>query len=405
MKSKSIPVLWGSSMVLNHKTIFDTFGSEVVADIPGSVMRDVLNLCNGQKNITEVVGELSKKWDKEIIVSFLERLFREKVIVDGRNLVEEFWRVITNPMLFPVSISKEKVSQLVSRARDRHQESCERTYRPTLGNLASLIAQRKSVRLFSGEQISLQAIVDMLWSAYGEYLSGSSFHRTIPSAGALYPLVIHIGLFQQTGVLESGIYKVCYSQSGSVGFKFLSGDISKFARAFLNPAGIQKGIHGVIVISGSFSVSNQKYGNRSMLYTILEAGHSAQNVLIEATRQGAATLEIGGFVDELLTDSIDLSKGYHPLTLIAFGKEEKQSNSNETSTIEIDWAVPMGKNYKPEFAIASVRLSPKRSWSHGRDLSPEMALEKAISEAKEWTSWPVCSQSGSCLLRGIRKCY
>jgi oxalate decarboxylase/phosphoglucose isomerase-like protein (cupin superfamily) len=36
--------------------------------------------------------------------------------------------------------------------------------------------------------------------------------------------------------------------------------------------------HGVVVISGSFKITGQKYGNRSLLYVPLEAGHVAQNM-------------------------------------------------------------------------------------------------------------------------------
>jgi ribosomal protein S12 methylthiotransferase accessory factor len=116
------------------------------------------------------------------------------------------------------------------------------------------------------------------------------------------------------------------------------------------------------------------------------AGHSAQNILLEATRHNVATLEIGGFVDNLLSEAIDLSPDYHPLILVAFGKEGKSPNVSSATSIEVDWAIPVSQNYNPDFAIASARLSNVKTWSHGRDLSPEIALKKAISETREWTS-------------------
>mgnify|MGYP003350526552 CR=1 FL=1 len=202
----------------------------------------------------------------------------------------------------------------------------------------------KSIRNFSGEIIGIQTVIDLLWSAYGECLTiDGKQHRSVPSAGALYPLMIHVGLFTKTDDLEIGVYKVLYDQTGSVGLRLVSTDMLRFARAFLNPAGIQKGIQGVIAISGSFALSNQKYGNRSMLYVPLEAGHSAQNVLLEATHQGVATLEIGGFVDELIARAIDLPEDYHPLTLIAFGKEGKSCYVENTSSLQVDWAIPMAR--------------------------------------------------------------
>lgn len=388
MKKDSIPILWASASVSSNKTTFNTLSKEVVVDAPGPVIKKIISLCDGSKYLKEIVDLLAKDWDRESIEGLIGVLIQKQVIVDGKTLDKEFWTSITNPMRFPTNVSNDRVAELVAQATQRHrEESAKKTYQPSVSDLSELMSHRKSVRTFSGESIEFQTVIDLLWSAYGECLTkdGKS-HRSIPSAGALYPLMIHVGLFAKTGELESGVYRVIYGQDRSIGFNLVSTDILRFARAFLSPAGIQKGVHGVIVISGSFSVSNQKYGNRSMLYIPLEAGHSAQNILLEATRQNVATLEIGGFVDELLAKSIELPENYHPLTLVAFGKEKEQSDSETKSSIEVDWAIPMAQGFNPGFAIASARLSKERSWSHGRDPSPEMALKKAISETKEWTS-------------------
>lgn len=357
-------------------------------EVPRVLIVQLLDVCNGGRKLNEVIDVLSQDWDRASIEGFIKELFQKQVIVDGKTLEDEFWQTVTNPMRFPTNASDEDVARLVSQATERHrEENLERAYLSSRNDLSEIISRRKSVRTFSGETIDFQTVIDLLWSAYGEYLTvdGKS-HRSVPSAGALYPLMIHVCLFAKTDKLNPGVYRVLYGQEGSVGFRSVSTDVLGFARSFLSPASIQKGIHGVIAISGSFSASNQKYGNRSMLYVPLEAGHSAQNILLEATRQGVATLEIGGFVDELLAQSLELPSEYHPLTLVAFGKEGKQVDLDNPSALQVDWAIPMAKGYIPGFAIASARLSEKRSWSHGRDPSPEMALKKAISEAKEWAS-------------------
>lgn len=388
MDLQRIPVVWASAIITSNKTTFVTFSKDIVVEAPRAVITHLLEACNGCRGLNEVIDILSQDWDRATIKGFIEELFQKQVIVDGKALENKFWEVVTNPMRFPTNVSDEEAVCLVSQVTERHRkENLERAYNSSKNSLSEIISCRKSVRTFSGETVNFQAIIDLLWSAYGECLTtdGQS-HRSVPSAGALYPLMIHVGLFIKTGDLDPGVYQVLYDQGGSVGFRLASIDVLRFARSFLSPAGIQKGAHGVIVISGSFAVSNQKYGNRSMLYVPLEAGHSAQNILLEATRQGVATLEIGGFVDELVAQSIELPDDYQPLTLVAFGKEGEQVDLGKPSTLQVDWAIPMAKGYTPGFAIASARLSEKRSWSHGRDPSPEMALKKAISEAKEWTS-------------------
>ncbi len=388
MNFGSIPVVWASVFISSRKTTFSTFSKEVVVEVPRAVIAALLEACNGSRILSEVIDILSQDWDRTSIEGLIEELFKKQVIVDGKTLEGEFWKNVTNPMRFPTNISDKNVARLVFHATERHRkEKPEKVYRPSKSDFSEIVSRRKSVRIFSGETVDFQIVIDLLWSAYGECLTTDGRpHRSVPSAGALYPLIIHVCLFEKTGDLDPGVYRVLYDQEGSVGFKYVSTDTLRFARSFLNPVSIQKGIHGVIVISGSFAVSNQKYGNRSMLYVPLEAGHSAQNVLLEATRQGVATLEIGGFVDELVAQSIELPDDYQPLTLVAFGKESEQVDLKKPSTLQVDWAIPSAKGYAPGFAIASARLSEKRSWSHGRDPSPELAFKKAISETKEWTS-------------------
>lgn len=388
MDPQSIPIVWASALITSNKTTFTTLSKEVVVEAPRAVIVQLLDACNSGRKLSEIIGVLSQDWDRVSIEKLTEELFQKQVIVDGKTLEKEFWKTVTNPMRFPTNITNEDVARLVSQATERHRkENIGRAYKPSKSNLSEIMSRRKSVRTFSGEIVDFQTVIDLLWSAYGECLTADGqSHRSVPSAGALYPLMIHVGLFAKTGDLDPGVYRVLYDQDGSVGFRSVSTDVLRFARSFLSPAGIQKGTHGVIAISGSFTISNQKYGNRSMLYVPLEAGHSAQNILLEATRQGVATLEIGGFVDELVAQSIELSDDYKPLTLVAFGKEGEQVDLEKPSTLQVDWAIPMAKGYVPDFAIASARLSEKRSWSHGRDMSPEIALKKAISETKEWTS-------------------
>jgi len=389
MKTKFIPLFRASSIVFNRRTIFYTLNKKIVIEAPGNLMRQLIELCDGTRTNEEIINAVRKEWDENSVRGFLNELFQREILVDVHHLGEEIWKAVKNPMLFSINLSEEKVVELVQSAPKRHcSDICERFFSVELSFFGNLLAQRRSVRSFSGESVTLQSVINILWSAYGEFTDEKGhFHKVAPSAGALYPILIHLVLFNKTSDLDPAVYLVHYNQNGEVGLSFVSGDVLRFARSFLNPAGILKGIQGVIVISGSFSITGEKYGNRSMLYVPLEAGHVAQNILLEANIRQVATLEIGGFVDELLEEAIDLPEDYKPLTTIAFGKEATTSEINNTNlTLEVDWAIPMSGEYRLSFAMASARVSSKRSWSHGRDPSPNMALTKAISEAKEWAA-------------------
>ncbi len=389
MRANSLPLFNVPAVISSHRTIFHAFDEKVIVEAPGNLIRKLVELCDGSITFEEVIQRIKGEWDEESMRGLIEDMFQKNLLINARNLGEEAWKAIENPMRFPMIIGEKDVVELVRVATERHRSDSDKCpYRAKTSSHGSLIAQRQSTRSFSGAPVPFQSIINMLWSAYGEYATkdGSS-HRTSPSAGALYPLLIHVALFTETDKLQPSVYRVCYDSSGNVGLKLASKDVLQFARSFLNPAGILKGIHGVIVISGSFSITGEKYGNRSMLYVPLEAGHAAQNILLEAVEHDVATLEIGGFVDKFLGEAIDLPLGYRPLTAIAFGEKANALDIVvPKSTLEVEWAIPVAGQYCPSFAIASARVSAQRSWSHGRDASPIIALTKAVAEAKEWAA-------------------
>ena len=386
MEMNFLPIVRASSVIRRNKTLFQTLDQKVIVEAPQLLIQDIVSLCDGTRQCQEIVDQLSVSWDRDSIASLLQGLLERGVLADARLLGEEFWKAVENPLRFSMNLTKEKVGQLVVQARDRHrldENVCN--YEPDESLFAQLLRKRRSIRNFSGETVDLQSLVNILWSAYGEFESEEkdSSHRTTPSAGALYPLVVHVVLFDKTGDLDTGVYEVCYNRHGRLGFKSLSSDADRVARSFLDPR-VLNGTKGVIVLSGSTFLSGEKYANRGVLYTLLEAGHVAQNIHVQAVSENVATLEIGGFTDQLLLEALHLQDSYRPFTTVAFGKEAFVSEM--LPSLETSWAVPMAGQYRPSFAIASVRVSEKRSWSNGRDSSPKVALIKATSEAKEWAA-------------------
>ena len=388
MKGIFLPLFIFPSVILGHKTTFYTMDERVVVEAPGKLMRQLIALCDGMHTQEEVIQRSEKEWDGGTVKELLGALRHKKVLVEARQLSEEVWKVIKSPLCFPNYITDVDIAALARKVNERNrQDTSQTTYPVQVSSLSSLLNRRRSIRSFSGMPVALQSVVNILWSAYGKLKlqKDESLHRTVSSAGALYPLIVHIALFRKTGDLQPAIYSVCLGQSTSVGFHFVSDDLLRFSRTFLDPIMLQKA-HGVIVISGSFHITGEKYGNRSMLYVSLEAGHAAQNIHLVAVEQGIATVEVGGFVDELLAEAVNLPKYYHPLTTMVFGCEDETLAGTSKQKFEVQWVVPMNNQYRLPFAIASARVSAEHSWSHGRDASPALAYTKAIAEAKEWAA-------------------
>jgi len=386
-----LPIFTSPLIIEGGKSIFYQIDKKVIVEAPKDLIEALVKICDGTRSVDEIIEVLSQDWSRGSLEELMKELEQQKVLVNSRHLNNSFWKSIENPSyFFPADIIDNE--NIIKKSKYRHEKVyVEEEHKISDFFVKKLLQKRHSVRSFSGGLVPFQDIIDMIWSAYGEVKRSNSKKyspRTVPSAGALYPLVLHVVIFQEVEDLSSGVYRSHLHKPNSVGFNLLSKDTDAFLRSFLDPDMLNK-THGVIVVSGSLKITGEKYGNRSMLYVPLEAGHVAQNIFLAAAEKNIATLEIGGFMEKLLSESIGLTEEYVPLTTIAFGYEKPKVEKKETDVeVEIDWVIPIAGNYMPQFSIAMARVSKEinKDWSYGRSPSPKLAKIKAISEAKEWAA-------------------
>ena len=187
---------------------------------------------------------------------------------------------------------------------------------PTEAPAAALndtINLRHSVRTFAAEPLSQTDLATLLWATYGYRTDGG---RTVPSAGGLYALAIFVAIGDVEGV-SPGIYTwdPATNQLG----KMSEGD----PRTLLQGAALDQASVGVapatIVITGSPIRLEDKYGERAGQFTLNEAGHSSQNLLLMATALGLGAVPIGGFEDDEVSEALDLPAGEIPYYLVPVG--------------------------------------------------------------------------------------
>lgn len=136
-------------------------------------------------------------------------------------------------------------------------------------------------------------------------------HRTTPSAGALYPLTIHV-------VDGRGVWRYAPSEHRLVrqGPRDRREDVA--VAAYRQSA--VRDAAAIFVISGDLAPVAKKYGPRSAeRFVTLEAGHAAQNTLLAATALDLAAVPIGAFDDRELRRVLALADDRTPLYLIAVG--------------------------------------------------------------------------------------
>lgn len=182
-------------------------------------------------------------------------------------------------------------------------------------SLELAIQGRRSIRSYKDSALNLGQLSQLLWSAQGVTKRG---YRAIPSAGATYPLELFIVL-AQNGVegLPEGVYHY-HSESHSLSL-IINGDFrNHLCSACLWQEFIKEAPSSIVIVA-DYSRTTRRYGSRGKRYVLMEAGHAGQNISLQAVAMGLATVMVGAFRDEEVSNVIKLSSNYEPLYVIPVG--------------------------------------------------------------------------------------
>lgn len=179
------------------------------------------------------------------------------------------------------------------------------------------IQQRRSIRDYSGEPLTLEQLSLLLHSAYG--ITEPSYPlRASPSAGALYPLEIYPVVNQVSG-LRRGVYH--YRPRDHSLELVKEGD---FRSSLLTATGGQDMVlqaSAVLVITAIFQRTRWKYQERAYRYVLLEAGHLGENVYLAATSLGLGPCGIGAFFDDEINQLVGVDgKDEAAVYLVSIGR-------------------------------------------------------------------------------------
>ncbi len=180
------------------------------------------------------------------------------------------------------------------------------------------VTRRSSVRDFTSEPISRSQLSQILQAA-GGIRGASSTYRTVPSAGATYPLEIFVVCGKNSvKEIDEGIYHYNIdSHSLTLHHK---GDIRlELARAALDQEFIYEAPVD-IVICAEYERTTLHYGRRGERYVHMEVGHAGQNIYLQATALNLATVAIGAFYDRQVAEVLRLDKQYEPLYIMPVGR-------------------------------------------------------------------------------------
>lgn len=180
-------------------------------------------------------------------------------------------------------------------------------------SLEEALAHRRSVREFSAGALTLAEISRLVWAAQGVT---DSERRTAPSAGATYPLEVYLVAADVEGLVP-GVYR--YRPGLHRLEAVTEGDIRlPLAIAAVGQEWVSR-VAMVVVIAAVFERTTARYGRRGQRYVHMEAGHAAQNLLLQATAMGLGATPVGAFDDIEVSRLMHLPAGETPLYLIPVG--------------------------------------------------------------------------------------
>jgi SagB-type dehydrogenase family enzyme len=188
------------------------------------------------------------------------------------------------------------------------------------GNLSveAAIENRRSVRHYSNQSVTLDNVSQILWSAQG--ITNTQYQlRTAPSAGQVYPLEVYVIAGPNVSGLQEGVYQ--YEPSNNTLEMFMNGDLRSDLSNIADGQLWVKQAPLDILITGDNQKMIDKYPDKdlSTRFVDLEAGHAGENIYLQAESLGLVTVSLGSFDSNQLSQKFELPSNETPLYIFPIG--------------------------------------------------------------------------------------
>ena len=162
--------------------------------------------------------------------------------------------------------------------------------------LDQVLKQRRSVREFKAQALSLGQLGYLLWASTGiGRTEGGYEFRTAPSAGALYPMETYV-VVNDVRKLEPGLYHYAIQDHELQRLK--TDDLRRPTAVAALGQAMCATAPAVFVWTAIVERSKWKYRQRAYRYIYLDAGHIAENLALAAVSLGLGTCQIGALFDD-----------------------------------------------------------------------------------------------------------
>jgi len=233
-------------------------------------------------------------------------------------------------------------------------------------SLEQALARRRSIHDFTGKSLSFTQIGQLAWAGQG-ITEPEKGLRTAPSTGAIYPIALpQVSLYFVT---QDGLF-VYHPDEHSLE-EVISQDLRQRLTAASPDSDVVANAPCSIIVVGSARKAAAKRGNKAERFMLLQAGHIAQNMQLQAVSLELGSVTVGAFDINQVRKICKLPASLVPLYIICVGHPTEQfaTETGEQVKGPNDIAGKMAK--KAVFIIAS------RSFRDEELFETQKELEKA----------------------------
>jgi SagB-type dehydrogenase family enzyme len=191
-------------------------------------------------------------------------------------------------------------------------------------NLLNLINERKSVRSYDSNEITMDELSYFLWCTQGvkNKVKEKATFRTVPSAGARHAFETYL-LINNVEGLEPGVYRYIALKHAIVPYD-LTEDIGGRLLASCLGQGMVTMSNVTFFWTADIYRMSYRYGERGYRYIHLDAGHVCQNLYLAAESRGCGVCAIAAFDDDEANSALGIDGDTEFVVYIAsLGRKKK----------------------------------------------------------------------------------
>jgi SagB-type dehydrogenase family enzyme len=173
-------------------------------------------------------------------------------------------------------------------------------------DLRAVIESRRSVRVYSGDSLSLEELSLLLWCTQGvkKVSKRPATARTVPSAGARHAFET-ILLVNRVTSLQPGLYRFLAIEHALVRLEMPEDIAAQVTAACLHQEHVANSAV-TFIWAAIFERMRWRYGQRGYRYLHLDAGHVCQNLYLAAESIKCGVCAIAAFDDDTLNRVLGL---------------------------------------------------------------------------------------------------